>query len=116
MHLAEGEVDRGMSGGLWWEPFDITGDEYQEVATELGLEIVDKPSSADSEVDWYLWCFHESYGVPIDKHRILYESMIKLDQACESAYENNNPELAEVLHLKYVEASNQLHDFLGEFI
>ena len=27
MYLAEGEVDRGMSGGLWWGPFHITGDE-----------------------------------------------------------------------------------------
>ena len=115
LYLQKGEVDQGMSGRLSWEPFVITEGEYQEIASGLDLNIVVKPLIVNSEVDWYLWCFQEYLGVPMDKHRLLYESMTKLDKECQLAYDTND-DSADELHLKYIKASNKLDQFLDEYL
>lgn len=114
-YLRVGEIDQGMSGSLRWEPLAITESEYQEVASDLGLTPAVKPSNVNSEVDWFLWCFQEYLGVPMEEHRKYHEILMKLDQECQLAYDNEDDN-ADELHLKYIEASNQLNEFLNKYI
>ncbi len=70
----------GFNGDIHWEPFQLTPDEYDYVASELtrdastGFRTLESPDWIQNEWDWLAYVASSQRGVPLEPYRtLLYE-------------------------------------------
>jgi hypothetical protein len=108
-----GRGGAGMSGGCRWQPFQITPDEYEELARSLdGLERVEVPEWVQTSSDWTIWAMHLKRGVPAEEHRRLTDESEQLARKAKEARERGEVELAEDLFVQSVQAGTRLGEFV----
>ena len=117
--LKQGEADAGMSGGARWEPFELSNEEYNLVAEyfeDRGLAKVDTPDWVRSQEDWMIWQMEVDHGVPAEEHRRLHQACAEIEAQLEQAKNEGNHEEVEKLHIRYLEVSNQLVEFMKQYL
>ncbi len=114
--LRTGIDDAGMSGGVKWEPFQLSEEEYLKVRDALeerGLVFVEPPGWVKSKSDWHIWEMEVDHGIPADEHRRLSEPCEKLEKEMERAVRENRKGDANLLHMQYLEVANELAKFFN---
>ena len=116
--LAKGIDDAGMSGGVQWEPFQITQSEWDALAQHLtqlpddeSCEFVPPADWVQTIDDWSAWVMIHRYGYP-EEFRELDREVRELERARKEAVREGNESLVLELHLRCVEAGNRLAEFV----
>lgn len=113
-YLAAGEVERGMSGGLAWTPFQLSAEQYDEVLRELGRQPLDAPSSVCSEVQWEAWCTEKVLGVPADALLPKLEAFYRIEREWAQAAGVGDRDAEARLHVEYMRLSRTIDELIDE--
>lgn len=115
--LRKGIIDSGMSGGVEWEPFEIDEREFSEVVSSLsdsGSEILSLPQWVATEDDLLVWIYEKEHGVPAKEHKQLQDACRNTEFEISRAEDQGEDELVESLHLRYIDESNALVEFIDK--
>ncbi len=115
-YLALGEIDHGMSGGIRWAAFSLSKDDYTDICQELGMEPGTAPDYVRTELQWQAWCYQTEYGIPYDEYIGAAEKPEALITALIEAEKNNDDELADEIHLQYLDASKPLDALIDRYL
>lgn len=111
--LKQGLVDAGMSGGIRWEPFNLSEAEYAELADALekkGLKRVNPPAWVYTAQRWSMWEMEQDRGVRARHLAHLAETCTNLQQQIAQAASNGDQEAAAALLSQYLDVAEQLVD------
>jgi hypothetical protein len=123
--LATGIADAGMSGGCRWTPFELSVPEYNEILADLKTtnrsgrrptNFIDAPAYVRSKNEWTSWVYQQEFGANYEEVLALKERESDLNERKRIAAENGEAELAEVLHLEWYKAANELWAVLEPLI
>jgi hypothetical protein len=116
-----GHRDNGFNGDVYWEPFELGPEEYEELVAELladkekGYTILETPAWVETELDWMAYTQWYYYGVPLQEYRqILYDYHDLID-AQNKAIAEGDESLAFTLKLKLGEAAMNMANFLSKY-
>ncbi|MCG8058533.1 MAG: hypothetical protein JAZ17_13730 [Candidatus Thiodiazotropha endolucinida] len=115
--LRKGIIDSGMSGGVEWEPFEIDEREFSEVVSSLsdsGSEILSLPQWVATEDDLLVWIYEKEHGVPAKEHKQLQDACRNTEFEISRVEDQGEDELVESLHLRYIDESNALVEFIDK--
>lgn len=115
--LRKGIIDSGMSGGVEWEPFEIDEREFSDVVSSLsdsGSEILSLPHWVATEDDLLVWIYEKEHGVPAKEHKQLQDACRNTEFEISRAEDQGEDELVESLHLRYIDESNALVEFIDK--
>jgi hypothetical protein len=104
-----------MNGGWHWEPFEITGEEYEELVHQLkaraGFELADVPSWVTTMFEWYAWLLEKHHGVDAKENLRLQAVAATARTAYEEARRRADPEVTAQRYLEWVQAERQANEF-----
>lgn len=110
-------IDSGMSGGVEWEPFEIDEREFSEVVSSLsdsGSEILSLPQWVATEDDLLVWIYEKEHGVPAKEYKQLQDACRNTEFEISRAKDQGEDELVESLHLRYIDESSALVEFIDK--
>ncbi len=114
--LQTGKYDAGMSGGCTWEPFQINNEEYEEltkslIASDKKYTKDEPPDWVENYSEWHIWIMERLYDVPAEEHLRLTKEYSRLEKLRKEAHENGDSTLTIDLHLKAIQAGNELSEY-----
>ena len=120
--LSKGISDAGMSGGARWTPYNIKKEEFETIFEEVksistltNLEYIEPAHWVKSFDDWNIWVMHIKHNIPWEEHKKLNDIVIEIEKELEVAKANNNHKRINQLHLKYIEESEKLSDYVMRY-
>lgn len=114
--LSKCRVDRGMSGGLSWQAFQLSESEYESILSKLNLkpELPDRQIS--NEMEWEAWCYHSDFGVPFDEYIRRATEVENLRLAWEETLQRPKSLEEDERHITYIRASDEFEEYLDQFV
>lgn len=112
--LMRGIDKHGMSGGMEWEPFEISETKYREYIESINGVIVQKseiPADIEKIEHWYLYKHEINYEVPYAEHRNYWNQLQAIKSEMDSARKSGNKEREMELHYEYIEIGDQSSQF-----
>jgi hypothetical protein len=83
--LREGKRDWGQAGARYWDGFELSRSEFDEVVAEIenrsGLTVVETPDWVEDFSEWAMWRIYARIGVPDAPVRAYVEAMRPLKAA-----------------------------------
>ena len=113
-YLSQGRVDRGMSGGLAWAPFQCTKIEYDEIVLDARTIPIEVPASVKSGLEWEAWCYHIEFHAPYEEILTRLQEVNDLENEWNRALQKEKSSEEDEIHLRYIRASNALDAFLDQ--
>jgi hypothetical protein len=111
----------GFDGDVYWEPFELSAEEYEGLVAELladkemGYQILETPDWVETELDWMAFTNWYHHGVPLQEYRqMLYDSYALIDER-NKALAAGDEKLAFTLKLKLGEATINMVNFLRKY-
>lgn len=119
--LCKGEPgDWGGDNKVEWEKFALAESDYQAAQDELlkrgDFLLRDIPSEIDSVYKWDLYQYQLTHKVPYEEHKELADMEVLYSNRMKDAQLNKNEEELMLNHIKLAQASDELSDFLEEYI
>lgn len=111
--LISGGSEHGMSGGVSWQPFQLTKENYEELITELKLTFPTlifalTPKWVKNYSEWQIWVMKKRYGIPIKENLKLTKKYQSIINKLEKAKQNKNETEVLKLHLKSIAIGQKL--------
>lgn len=118
-YLSRGIYDRGMGGGMMWDPCSITADAYERYAQTFGCRIASPQEiPADIEVveHWYMYRNEVMYGVPYAGARMLQDQIDDLRRQSALADTQGDHARADALYWQANDVEKESIDFFNRHL
>ncbi|QQS05861.1 MAG: hypothetical protein IPK50_02980 [Fibrobacterota bacterium] len=118
-YMSRGIYDRGMGGGMRWEPCSIASEVYERYVRSLGCRIANAeeiPGDIEVVEHWYMYRQDVLYGVPYEGNRILHERIQDLQRQCLEADKQGDTARADALYWQANEAEKESADFFNRHV
>ena len=111
--LNSGCSEHGMSGGVTWNPCQLTKEDYEELITELKLTFPTlifaiSPKWVKNYSEWKIWVMKKSYGIPIKENLKLTKKYQSIINKLKKAQQDKKESEVLKLHLKSIVIGQKL--------
>ena len=115
--LSKGISDAGMSGGVKWEAYKVSDDDFDLIFKEVKflspfteLEYRKPDDWVKNYEDWNVWVMFIKHAVPWEEHKRLNDIVVVIEKEMELA-KRNKADINE-LHMKYIVEGTKLSEFI----
>ena len=110
----------GADSRVEWKVFVVSESDYKvamnELITLLSLTYCEVPANINTAYRWSLWQYEVSHKVPYEELKNLSDEELASQERLNRALESGDKIAIETCHLDFIDASDNVSDFLNSYL